>query len=244
MAGTTLQKLVEKLPPEEREKVKPIKPSGKRAFHGFKLRLRVELPELAIDVPVRYAKLDSKSIIAEKLRIIHRAPNGEEVSLRQICENCGHGGTKWAYVDGDGNAYPEDQIRHYQILDDGEEIEVEPFQRTMEMKAIKTVPATALDEFLIEAEYEIWAEEANVGALWKLAEFLSKNDAILVAKHTFGRTFYENYAFIYPIIREGQFIFIMALTKMRKEFKRWMPVNGEVREAVRRAKPISILPEI
>jgi len=235
-----LQELVQKLPEEDRPKVS--EPAKKRQFAGFKMTISINADGFVAKIPVRYAKLES-TVIKEKLRIVHRAADGREVHSRKICKNCGKAqGEAWAYVDDQGNVHPDDQVHHFQILDDGSEIEVAPLERTTELEVVKTPPSIILDDLLIESEYEVWSEDP--AALWALAEWLHKNDRVAVGKHTFGRTFYENYAILYPIIRDGQFVMVMALAKMRKEFKHWMPVGGRRAESKPKAKPVSVLPEL
>ena len=73
----------------------------------------------------------------------------------------------------------------------------------------------------------MWAE--NIPALWKLAEWLDKTDKVAVAKYTFGNSFKDYFALIYPIIRDGEFVLVMALTRMNLEYKHLMPItNGTV----------------
>ena len=49
--------------------------------------------------------------------------------------------------------------------------------------------------------------------------------------------FVEYFALIYPIVREGKFVFKMVLTRRRLEFNHWMDVNGQEQETPK-AKPI------
>jgi hypothetical protein len=241
---SVLEKLVEKLPAEDKAKVKAS--SRSRGFSGFKAKIRAAFPDLAVEVDVKYAKLTAEEI-RRKVRIKHRVEGGVEVYPRRVgfCE-CGKPvfNQRYVYMDGQGNVYDEAMVKHYQVLDDGREVEVRPFERTRELDVVKLIPASSLHEFLIESEYEVWSE--NPAGLWRLAEYLIKNDKIAVSTHSFGRGFNVNYALLYPIEIDGKFIMIMALTKMRKVYTRLMPIGigGEQKPIEEKPTPTILLPEI
>ncbi|MEM3506690.1 MAG: hypothetical protein QXT31_03445 [Candidatus Bathyarchaeia archaeon] len=215
----------------------------KRTFYGFKAKLIVDFPELSIECEVRYEKIDAKEI-TEKLQIVNENVNGTPVENKYVglCPKCHEiTPTKKVWLGSDGKIYNESEVKHFQIIN-GEKIEVMPFDRTKELKIIKLLPLNELDSFVIESSYEVWSD--NPSLLWKFAEYLLKNDKMALTKHTFGKTFLENYALLYPYTKDGKFVIIMALTKMRKQYKHLMPINGETKEIVKKLKPISILPEI
>jgi hypothetical protein len=146
-------------------------------------------------------------------------------------------------MDAEGREYPEAEVRHYQLLPDGREVEVQPFPRTKVLEVKKLLPATSLSEFLVEGLYEVWSDAP--GQLLEFAEYLQRKDAMAVSKLSFGRGFKESYALIYPIFQDGRFILVMALTQKRVEYRHWMPVEAQEakpREAVPVAQ--SVLEEI
>jgi hypothetical protein len=121
--------------------------------------------------------------------------------------------------------------------------EVTPFPRTKILESLKLMDTVVLDEFLIESSYEVWAADPNDSpALLKLANYLRKNDKVVVSKHSFGRGFNQNYALLYPVFKDGSFVLVMALTKMRKEYKHLMEITSK---DVEKPKALAILlPEI
>jgi hypothetical protein len=139
-----------------------------------------------------------------------------------------------------GPKYPESQVHHYQQLPDGKEQEVQPYPRTTVLEIQRFLDSVALDEFLIESQYQVWSEDS--ASLWKFAEYLSHNDKIAVAVHSFGKGFSQSYAMLHPIFREGQFVIVMSLTKSKKLFDRLMPVT--VMSPTARLTPISVLPDL
>jgi len=241
-----LSSLVAELVKKAEEKTSVAGEAGvkarKRASYGFKIKVIADFPDLALEVDCRYEKMTSKSI-TEKVEVIAMV-DGKRVNYRYMvfCNNCNKTvltKTNKAWVDDALNIYDKKQVKFYQKVN-GEIIEVEPLERTKELKIEKLIPAPSLEDFLIEKEYEVWSENAR--GLWKLADYLIKNDKIAVARHSFGNTFVENYALLYPIVRDGKFVLVMALTKMKKEFKHFTPIpNGE---EIAKRKPISVLPEI
>lgn len=127
-------------------------------------------------------------------------------------------------------------------MPDGSETVVQPFERTKALEVLKLLDSVALDQFLIESEYEVWSDEEDIPGLLKFAEYLSSHDKVAVSRLSFGRGFTEYYALLRPNFQEGKFELVMHLTKMRKEYQHLLPiVNAQVRVPV---KTVSLLPEI
>ncbi len=114
------------------------------------------------------------------------------------------------------------------------------------METLKLLDTVAIDEFLVESQYEVWAKnDKDAPGLYRLAEYLRKNDKVIVSKHSFGRGFDENYALIYPIYCENRFVLVMALTKMRKDYKHLMNITSlEPKTETRKLEVAVLLPEI
>lgn len=210
MSQKVVQQLKEKLKKEEK---KP----AKRRFRGFKATLRAEADDLALQTEVRYAKMDSKDVdIALKIVAKSRS-TGKTVRYGYIGEY--HKG----YITEDGEEVPASDVEFYQVLGD-EEIPVEKFKRTKTIDVIKYIPMEKLDHYLIESQYEVWSED--IPALWKLSEWLRKNDKAAVARYSFGNSFKEYYALLYPHIEDGKFVLVMALTRTNLTFKHLMPIDN------------------
>ena len=213
------QKLVSKL----KEKVEEKKKGKSRAFRGFKAKLRAEAEGLAIEAEVRYARIDSR-VVDDALQVEARSKSlGVKVERKLLGEY------HYGYVTEDGREVPKEDVYYVQILGD-KEIPVQKFKRTKEINILKYIDRARLDGFLIESLYEMWSE--NIPALWKLAEWLNKTDKVAVAKYTFGNSFKDYYALIYPIIRDGEFVLVMALTRMNLEYKHLMPITNGTVEAI------------
>jgi len=210
------QKLVAKL----KEKVEEKKKGKSRVFRGFKAKLRAEAEGLAIETEVRYARIDSR-VVDDALQVEARSKSlGVKVERKLL------GDYHYGYVTDSGEEVPKEDVYYVQILGD-QEIPVQKFKRTKEINILKYIERSKLDNFLIENLYEMWTE--NIPALWKLAEWLNKTDKVAVAKYTFGNSFKDYFALIYPVIRDGQFVLVMALTRMNLEYKHLMPItNGTV----------------
>lgn len=212
------QKLVQQL----KEKIEEKK-SAKRGkgFRGFKATLVAEAENLMIQTEVRYSKIDSRDVDIALKVVAKSKSTGKIVRYGFIGEY--HKG----YVTEDGEEVPASDVEWYQILGD-KEIPVRKFERTKRIEIIKYIPRSKLDNYLIESQYEMWSE--NVPALWKFAEWLNKRDKVAVARFSFGNSFKEYYALIYPHIENGRFVLVMALTRKNLEFKHLMPItNGTVK---------------
>jgi len=130
----------------------------------------------------------------------------------------------------DGKEVPKDDVEFLQELPDGELVEVEKFLRTKIFEITDYVPSRDLDNFFVEAHYEMWTE--NIPALFELAEYLQKQDQIAIYRFSFGNTFKEYYVLLHPHTEDGEFVFCMDLTRMKKEYKHKMPItDGTVKAA-------------
>lgn len=192
---------------------------SKRAFRGFKMDLEANLEGLSLQTEIRYAKMDSKEVDLA-IKIVSRSKStGKSVRYGFI------GKYHKGYIAEDGTEVPESDVEFFQAMPDGSENPVEKFSRTKVLKVIKTVPMSKLDTFLVDDSYEIWAD--NIPPLWRLAEWLDKNDMIAVSKFSFGNGFKESYALIYPHIEDGKFNLVMALTRVNLSYKHLMPIVTE-----------------
>ena len=233
---------IEALKSELTTKLEQPKAKQKRVFAGFKSRLKYTSETLTVDVEVRYEKVTSKGL-EQKRTIVHRAvmPDGSS----KVVENKPTP-YKWCYQDAEGKEVPESLVHHYELLADGAENEVAPFERTKEIEIIKTVPMSEVESFLIESQYEVWSTD-NISGAWAMSQELVKKDIAAVGKLSFGRGFTEYWAIFYPVRKDGQFLIVMVLTKMRKEYKRWMSIpNGQpdTNEKCKTKKASSVLQEI
>jgi hypothetical protein len=211
---------------ELKEKIKK-KEKKTRTFAGFIAELKYSDENLTINIPIRYAKMDSKEI-DKALKIIAKSKTtGKVVQYKTLGE------TRKAWVDDEGREYPKEDVEYYQELDNGELIPVREFERTKTIEVIKLIPLSKLDDYLIESEYEVWTDKNIIGLL-RFAKYLSEKDAMAVSKITFGG-FKEYYALIYPIFRQEGFVLVMALTRMNKIYKHIMSMN--IQEKKEEAKP-------
>ena len=206
----------------ELEQLKMIK-SDVLGLRGYKYSLDVDLKDLKIKIPVKIAKIKPKPMVM----VERRGPNGGKVEA--------HYSEKHYYevIGDEKHEINPDQIYYVQILPDGREEVVEPLERSSEIKPIKLIPITDIDNFLIESYYQLWSED-NM-ALAELAKRLKKEDKALVGLFTFGG--YKAYTFIlYPLIRGDEFTFIMALTTSKKEIKAWMPMNRPISKKTKKSR--------
>ena len=184
-----------------------------RTFAGFKIKLKFNTPNLAVECDCRYEKITSAQLDAQRI-IIHRSTTGEEVQNKPTPYH-------WGWFDQTGKEYTPDQIHHYETVN-GQESEVASFERTTELEISKLIELTEVDSFLVESEYELWSD--NLPALHQFYKHLVDSDKAAVSRLSFGKGFTEYHALISPISREGKWGLIVTLTKMRKQYKHLM--NG------------------
>jgi hypothetical protein len=211
--------------------------SGK--FGGFKARLYADVESFSCAVDIRYRHITAREVL-EKLQIIMVDDKGKQVFKKRTNEY------RYIYVNEDGEEVAKSQIHYIQVLENGEVREVVPFRRTKELKTLKLIEMAKVDMFLPEAIYEIWSDD--IETMRKLAIALRDADKAIVTKLSFGG-FSEYYGIIYPVFKDNSFVLQMVLTRTRKEFSAWMPLEEGKVEAVEKAEeqaPVikSVLPEI
>jgi len=214
-----------------------------RKFGGFKAKLVVAIHGINVGVDVRYARITSREA-DEQLQIVARSAVTGKLCFREKVVNINGEllkplPTRFVWIDEDGNLVAKEDVKYFQVLEDGTEVEVMPFKRTKRLEAVKLIPMSRVDEFLQEKIYEMWAEDSKV--LFGLADELRKRDMAVVVRLSFGG-FIEYYGLVYPIFKDGKFVMVMVLTRMKKVFSRWMDVNGETLQM--RKRTVSVLPEI
>ena len=241
----------------------------KRRFKGFKATLVVSNESFTYEVPVRYARIDSR-IVDEKMAIRAKSRRtGKTVQQRYVTRallierdeviqegRClelhlidgravkVEARSRKVWVDEDGNEVPPEDVMYVQIID-GEEVEVEKFERTKEIVVEEFLPAWQLDSFLSEGEYEVWAEEPrNIAKLLKIANYMVEANVIGLCRHFSFGGFKAYAAVIYPVFDEERkhFVFVMRLTRMRVRYNHMMPVDvKEEEESRKKAKPRPVL---
>lgn len=187
--------------------------NGKRAFAGFKGLLVGDLEGLHLETEIRFGKLD----VPEEFQanVISRDTAGRLVKLTSLFEGKPVQTTK-GYVTAetpDPEFVAKEDVRFFQLIE-GKEQEVVPFDRTKRFEIFKTVPASKVHEYVLESEYEVWAEDAS--GLYRLAKILAEKEEAAVTKLSFGG-FKESVAFLQPLFVNGtKFVFIMSLTRFKK----------------------------
>jgi len=209
-----------------------------KAKPGFKADLKYSSKELNLQTPIRFGKISANEVQKKMvIRHYHQNISGGEVFNKPSPYH-------WGWYKGDGTEVQANEVVHYQVFPgtDKEHVQVQPFTRTKVLEIKKLLPATALSEFLIESQYEVWAEDGS--QLIGFAEYLSKKDSMAVTKFSFGRGFKESYALLYPLFQNGKFLLVMALTRMKISYQHWMDVKAATPMKQMGSVPVSVLEEI
>jgi len=177
----------------------PPEAAAAKPFAGFRAKLNFDHGGIAVTTDVRYMRMTDKDI-AEKLKIVIRSPTGGLVEHRKIGEY------HFAYIEVDtGKEIPASQVRYFQVMPDGSETEVTPFEKTKELTIHKLLDREQLENYLPDSFYEVWGPMPS--QLWKIAEYLENNDKVGVCRFVASKGFKDYYGIIYPVKKEdGSFI--------------------------------------
>jgi len=149
------------------------------------------------------------------------------------------------YVDEEGREVSKKDIQYFEVKEDGSEVEVRPFDRTSEIRIVKEVPATSMNGMLVESTYELFhTEESIVSALYEEAERYLKEDLVGIALFSWGRGFKQFYAVVYPILKDGKFVWVLKLTQTQVIFSHLMEPPAKIKEPTIQPPTLQTLPPI
>jgi hypothetical protein len=141
----------------------------------------------------------------------------------------------------------KDKIQYFILNPDGSlGEETIPFPPTdkIEIEEGDWVPSTAIEQFLIREEYELPAADPhNDAKLFKEAEAAAKRDEIAITTYSNGG-FTQYYAFLVPLFKEGQFVWVMKLSDKKVEYRCLRDIPAHATVAVREVKTLTTLPPI
>jgi hypothetical protein len=100
-----------------------------------------------------------------------------------------------------------------------------------------------LEGFLIHEEYELpAADPRNDLKLWNEADAAIKRDEIAITTYSNGG-FTQYYAFLVPIVKDGQFVWLLRISNKKVEYRCLRDVPG-VKIPIRPVKTLETLPPI
>jgi hypothetical protein len=226
-----VDKLKEKLSPEEREKIKPRIWNKPYQMKGFELHFNVK--GVAITTPVKYKALEAPkdNSVLEKNKV-----TGNKVVNRVIDKGTGQrlvSGYGFAKYDEITNLpVPDSDIKLVQIKPDAQsptgvtEIEVQKFEqtKTVDITDTEVLPRHVLDDWIIEKEYELYGSGPD---LYKIAKLLVEGNSIAgIREFTLVESNIAYRAFLVPppILTPDKFYMLLKLTRKKREsqIKSWL----------------------
>ena len=117
---------------------------------------------------------------------------------------------------------PKDDVAYFQTID-GEEREVQQFERTKDFQITNFTERGKMWNFLLENFYEVWSEK---NGLWILANYLQEQGRLAVCSHiVLRKSFKEYYGLIFPIVIDGNYTLVMVLTRMNLKYEHMRPAT-------------------
>jgi len=156
-----------------------------------------------------------------------------------------------------GEQVDKKKIQYYIVNPDGSTgDQVAPYPPTERIRVVDSpsevseqgdgywVPSTVLGEFLIHEEYELpAADPRNDMKLFKEAEEASKRDEIVVTTFSNGG-FTQYYAFLVPLFKDGQFVWVLKISDKKVEYRCLRDVPAPSPIPIREVKTLETLPPI
>jgi hypothetical protein len=164
--------------------------------------------------------------------------------------------TKNLAVNKKGETVDKKKIEYYLVNPDssiGDPVAPYPPTERIEVKETPTevqdqgdaywVSSTMLEGFLIHEEYELpAADPRNDLKLWNEADAAIKRDEIAITTYSNGG-FTQYYAFLVPMMKDGQFVWLLKISNKKVEYRCLRDVPG-VKIPIRPVKTLETLPPI
>lgn len=196
-------------------------------YSGRTAQIQFLADKMAIVANVRYRKAESVTLPNVPEKVVMRA-NGSLVQRRAVDKLTGNQ-VSFGYVDEQGNEVAKDAISYYSVDKEGKESQLAKMKLTKIIQIARTIPLDRLNEFAVDAVYEVWADE-DAKLLWKLAEYLNSNNQVGVSVFSHGNGFKNYIALLRPVFIGESWVMTMTLAQKRAEFKNVMaiPTKAEI----------------
>ena len=192
--------------------------TGKRVFPGFKAAFDFDFEGTKIVTEVRYETIKVEPLV----KTVQKTVDGRKVRWGRL----GLPG-RMGYLDEQNQEVPADMVRTYQILPDGREQQITPFEKTKEIKPYKYVDKSALVDFLPSSYVVVWGGEE----LKNIADKMNAENKVGVIKFSHGGM-KAYHGFVYPVYKDGKFALEIMLTEGAKTHQRWMSTEKKPKEIV------------
>jgi len=211
------------------------------------IKLRTETGELITPLRVvatsKY-QWQNKELKAE-IKLVDPETN-KEIPLAEALEVLGHYKEKLVTESGRIVDPDNEEIYHYQVLEDDSESPVKPFKpfNLFDIPEENWVPSVIIESFDILSTYELFSERPIIQRqLFEEAEKRLKQDKIGICAWSFGK-FKQCYAFVCPTVREGKFVWVVKFADYQPELVHLMDIPAKVTIPFKEAPTLKTLPPV
>lgn len=248
---------------EVKAEVEGKETNGKpRVNNGYKAVVIYSEKGLAINVPIRWKKLNSEDIDKE-FPIMFRDAKGEEVRYKTwvedkviqtgedekegwlLTENIVKQRKLWTTAKGEAIL---DEVKSYQIIE-GKETPVEKFKKSEEFRIVALKSNAEYEDWLPEPTqglYTIFAEkDIDQYSLYQFAKILIDKEQFAVTKIAIGNSFKQYYGLIKARVVNGGFAITMKISRQKLiEKLATMPIYTEKPKEVVVGKAVTGLADL
>jgi hypothetical protein len=206
----------------------------KKRGTGYKAVVTCDLLDFKMICEVKHETLNSKDIKAQH-KVIFRDSAGREVARKYVGAK-----KELKWLTESGEEAQGGIVQAYQKQGESEVV-VAPFEKTENIKIIKTAPREIKDDFLVERTIEIWAEEQV--ELFRFADYLCKNGKVGLASFNTTKGYDTQYLLLIEarIVDESKFGLIGYLTRKHIVFNHLMDLSAQARVSKVKAKGLELV---
>lgn len=220
-----------------------------RLARGFKSTLIYNASGVPLKASIRLKRLSVEDYY-ETPRIVMKDRDGKLVTMQLVDAvtgaeiGAGSVGAKYHRLlkNVEGRIVPSSEVRYFQILSDGSEMEISQFESNVgagkELRVEAEISESEAERYLYESVYEINGEkDSDDEVLFSIAQSLVKNKRALIVVVVFRRSFKKSWGLIFADITGDSFNITMRVSRTKLEALHPMKVPREAFVAVE--KPVA-----
>jgi len=214
-----------------------VSPTTERVRRGFKSTLVYSISGIPVRANIRLNRLSVENYY-ETPKIVMKDRDGRPVHIVTVDAATGKEigvgiktGPKYhrIYKNDKGRTVPSSELRYFQILPDGKEVEIARFESNIgagkELKVEAVIPESEAERYLYESVYELNGDkDADDEVLFSIAKDMVKKKKVLVTTVVFRKGFKKSWGLISAEIGDNNFTMIMRVSRTKLQAISPMPI--------------------
>lgn len=206
----------------EKETTEDFKRTGFTGVLGYKIG------KAPVNANIKIDKLDPAEIMGYP-NIVMKDKEGNEVKWVSIDKATGKiigegieegSRIQKLLMNSKGDTIPYHEVVYYQKLDNGKEVEIQPYEATFgknrKVDIDKVIPAEDVENYLIESTYQVYGQKVDDDEpLYAIAKDLYDSGKVGIVPVVLRQGFKKYWGLIRPTLHKDKFSVVMELTRAK-----------------------------